>query len=204
MSLRAKFFASAGAFRAWLAENHGAAKELWVGLYKRSAIRKGLTYSEALDEALCYGWIDGVRQAVDAARYRIRFTPRHPGSIWSLLNVGHAERLKKLGRMARPGLEAFAARRRERTGVYSFEQKRPGLSPKHEKLFRRSRRAWKFFSSQAPSYQRTAGYWVSSAKREETQLRRLAVLVEDSEQGQRIDRLTPKAKRALRGARFPA
>ena len=189
-----KHFASAEAFRAWLATNHAGVAELWVGFYKKSANKKGATYSEALDEALCYGWIDGVRYAVDATRYKIRFTPRKPKSIWSLVNVRHVLRLKKLGRMAEPGLKAFAAREQHRTGIYSFEQKRPGLSAKHKKLLRANRLAWAFFSRQAPWYQRTAGYWVSSAKREETQLRRLATLVEDSEKGRRIDRLNPKVK----------
>src|SRR5262245_3412167 len=190
MSAPVTFFASAGEFRAWLAENHASATELWVGLFKKSAKRKGASYAEALDEALCYGWIDGVRQGVDRSSYKIRFTPRRPQSIWSLINVRHVARLKKLGRMADAGLAAFAARRRERTGVYAFEQERPGLSAKHKKQFRRHGRAWKFFSGQAPSYQRTAGYWVSSAKHEETQLRRLATLIEDSDNGRRIDRLT--------------
>ncbi len=191
---RVKHFASAEAFRAWLATNHAGVAELWVGFYKKSANKKGATYSEALDEALCYGWIDGVRYAVDATRYKIRFTPRKPKSIWSLVNVRHVLRLKKLGRMAEPGLKAFAAREQHRTGIYSFEQKRPGLSAKHKKLLRANRLAWEFFSRQAPWYQRTAGYWVSSAKREETQLRRLTTLVEDSEKGRRIDRLNPKVK----------
>jgi len=195
MSAAITFFASAEEFREWLAKHHATSAELWVGLYKKSAKQKGATYGEALDEALCYGWIDGVRQSIDGSSYKIRFTPRRPGSIWSLLNVRHVARLKKLGRMAAPGLAAFAARRRERTGVYAFEQQRPGLSAKHKKLFRSRRRAWAFFSGQARSYQRTAGYWVSSAKHEETQLRRLAALIEDSERGRRIDRLTPKAKR---------
>jgi uncharacterized protein YdeI (YjbR/CyaY-like superfamily) len=168
--------------------------ELWVGFYKKSAKRRGTSYAEALDEALCYGWIDGVRYKVDKLSYKIRFSPRQPNSIWSLVNVRHVQRLKKLGKMAAPGLQAFDAREQRRTGIYSFEQKRPGLAAKHKKIFRANAAAWKFFSEQAPWYQRVTGYWVSSAKREETQQRRLAQLIADSAAGRRIDRLNPKAK----------
>jgi uncharacterized protein YdeI (YjbR/CyaY-like superfamily) len=188
-------FTSAPEFRAWLTKNHATVSELWVGFYKKSAKRPGTTYGEALDEALCYGWIDGVRYAVDALSYKIRFTPRRPRSIWSLVNVRHVQRLKQLGKMATPGLKAFEAREHHRTGIYAFEQKRPGLATKHKKLFRANKTAWEFFSSQAPWYQRTVGHWVSSARHEETQMRRLAQLIKDSENGRRIDQLTPKAKR---------
>jgi len=188
-------FGSAKEFREWLAKNYAKKTELWVGLCKKSAGKKGIFYSEALDEALCYGWIDGVRYSKDEKSYTIRFSPRKPKSIWSLVNVRHVRRLQKLGKMAAPGIKAFQAREQHRTGIYAFEQKRPGLSSKHKKLFRANEIAWEFFSSQAPWYQRTAGYWVSSAKHEETQLRRLAQLMKDSEKGRRLDRLVPKAKR---------
>jgi len=192
---RVTHFRSGEEFRAWLEENHARASELWIGFFKKSAGKKGTTYNEALDEALCYGWIDGVRYAVDEQSYKIRFTPRKTKSIWSLVNVRHVERLKKLGKMAEPGLRAFAARERHRTGIYAFEQTRPGLSEGHKKIFRANAAGWKFFSSQAPWYQRTAGYWVSSAKQELTKQRRLAKLMKDSEAGRRLERLTPKAKR---------
>jgi uncharacterized protein YdeI (YjbR/CyaY-like superfamily) len=188
-------FKSPRDFRDWLAQNYATARELLVGFYKRSSRKKGATYAQALDEALCYGWIDGVRRSIDADSYMIRFAPRKPKSIWSLVNVRHVERLQKAGKMAEPGLKAFALREPQRTGIYSFEQKRPGLSAKFKKLFRANGPAWEFFAKQAPWYQRTAGYWVSSAKREQTQLRRLAKLMEDSANGRRIDQLTPKAKR---------
>jgi uncharacterized protein YdeI (YjbR/CyaY-like superfamily) len=192
----ARQFLSAEEFRAWLEKNHARADELWVGFYKKSAGRKGTTYNQALDEALCYGWIDGVRYAVDEVSYKIRFTPRKAHSIWSLVNVRHVERLKKLGKMAEPGLRAFAAREQRRTGIYAFEQRQAGLSEKYRKIFRANGAGWKFFSDQAPWYQRTAGYWVSSAKQEETRQRRLATLIKDSQAGKRLDRLTPKARRA--------
>lgn len=192
---RAVHFDTAQAFRVWLEKNHASAGELWIGFFKKSTKKQGATYAEALDEALCYGWIDGVRYSVDEMSYKIRFTPRKPKSIWSLVNVRHVQRLKKAGRMAEPGLKVYEAREQHRTGVYAFEQKRPGLSEKYKKIFRANTVAWQFFSSQAPWYQRTAGFWVSSAKQEETRQRRLAELMADSEKGKRIDRLNyPKAK----------
>ena len=191
---RVTHFATAQALRSWLAQNHADIGELWIGFYRKSAGKQGASYAEALDEALCYGWIDGVRYKVDEQSYKIRFTPRRPNSIWSLVNVRHVERLKKLGKMAGPGLKAYEAREQHRTGIYSFEKKRPGLAAKHKKIFRANPAAWKFFSGQAPWYQRTTGHWVSSAKHEETQQRRLAQLIADSAAGRRIDRLNPKSK----------
>jgi uncharacterized protein YdeI (YjbR/CyaY-like superfamily) len=186
-------FSSPEEFRKWLAQNHATANELFVGFYKKSSGKKGTTYPEALDEALCYGWIDGVRRSINSESYTIRFTPRKPKSIWSLVNVRHAERLQKAGKMAEPGEKVFALREKQLTGIYSFEQKRPGLSTKFKTLFRANAPAWKFFSNQAPWYRRTAGYWVSSAKKEETRVRRLAKLMEVSANGRRLDQLTPKA-----------
>jgi uncharacterized protein YdeI (YjbR/CyaY-like superfamily) len=189
------YFSSQKEFRKWLVKNHAAASELFVGFHKKSSGKKGATYSEALDEALCFGWIDGVRRSVNAESYTIRFTPRKSKSIWSLVNVRHVERLRKAEKMAEPGLKAFAAREKRRTGIYSFEQKRPGLSAKYKKLFSANARAWEFFAKQAPWYQRTAGYWASSAKQEKTRMRRLAKLMEVSANGRRLDQLTPKAAR---------
>jgi uncharacterized protein YdeI (YjbR/CyaY-like superfamily) len=188
-------FSSPEEFRKWLARNHGAATELFVGFYKKSSGKKGATYSEALDEALCFGWIDGVRRSINSESYTIRFTPRKPKSIWSLVNVRHVNRLQKAGKMAEPGIKAFALREKHRTGIYSFEQKRPGLSAKFKKLFRANAPAWEFFTKQAPWYQRTAGHWVVRAKQDETRMRRFAKLVEVSAQGQRLDQLTPKGQR---------
>jgi uncharacterized protein YdeI (YjbR/CyaY-like superfamily) len=192
---RVTYFRSGQEFRAWLAKKHASVDELWVGFYKKSANKKGTTYNDALDEALCYGWIDGVRYAVDEQSYKIRFTPRKASSVWSLVNVRHVDRLKKLGKMTEPGLRAFAARQQHRTGIYAFEQKRSGLSKGLKRIFRANAAGWRFFSSQAPWYQRTASYWVSSAKQEETRQRRLEKLIKDSEAGRRLDHLTPKAKR---------
>jgi len=171
-------FSSPEEFRKWLVKNHAAATELFVGFYKKSSGKKGATYPEALDEALCFGWIDGVRRSIDSESYVIRFTPRKPKSIWSLVNVRHVKRLQKTGKMAESGIKAFALREKHRTGIYSFEQKRPGLSAKFKKLFRANAFAWEFF-----------------AKQDETQMRRFAKLVEVSAKGQRLDQLKPKARR---------
>jgi uncharacterized protein YdeI (YjbR/CyaY-like superfamily) len=195
MKMKIVHFSSQKEFRSWLAENHSRCSELFVGFYKKSSRKKGATYSEALDEALCYGWIDGVRRSIDADSYMIRFTPRKSKSIWSLVNVRHADRLQKAGKMAEAGIKAFAARQAHRTGIYAFEQKRPGLSAKYKKQFRANTSAWQFFSKQAPWYQRTAGYWVVCANQEETRLRRLARLMDNSANGRRLDQLTPKAVR---------
>jgi uncharacterized protein YdeI (YjbR/CyaY-like superfamily) len=195
MTMKIVHFSSQEELRKWLVKNHAAASELFVGFHKKSSGKKGTTYSEALDEALCFGWIDGVRRSIDAGSYMIRFTPRKPNSIWSLVNVRHVQRLQKAGKMAEPGLKAFALREKHRTGIYSFEQKRPGLSAKYKKLFSANTRAWEFFAKQAPWYQRTAGYWVSSAKQEATRMRRLAKLTEVSADGRRLDQLTPKSER---------
>jgi uncharacterized protein YdeI (YjbR/CyaY-like superfamily) len=178
-------FRTPAAFRAWLAKDHARVAELLVRCFKVHAADLGITYAQALDEALCYGWIDGVRRGVDADSFSIRFTPRKPTSHWSRVNVAHVERLTKAGRMARPGLDAFARRTEARTGVYSFE--RPcELAPTHIKAIRANRTAWDFYQSQAPWYRRTTAHWVMSAKREGTRQNRLAQLIDCSARGKPI------------------
>jgi uncharacterized protein YdeI (YjbR/CyaY-like superfamily) len=184
--MKVRFFRAAAQFRDWLAVNHERAAELWVGFYRKETGRAGLTYAEALDEALCFGWIDGVRKKVDAVSYTNRFTPRRPRSIWSRVNTRRAEELRAAGRMEPAGLRAFAAREAARTGVYLFENEWPELSPAQRREFRANRPAWKFFCGQPPGYQRLAQAWVASAKRDETQQRRLAQLIADSAAGRRV------------------
>ena len=179
-------FESAAAFRRWLAANHLSAAELRVAFHTKASGKGGLTYPEALDEALCHGWIDGVRRRLGADRYEIRFSPRKRGSTWSLVNVGHAERLIRQGRMARAGKEAYEARSPERTGVYSFESRPRSLPAPLAAVFRASARAWEHWSSQPPGYRRTATFWVVSAVREVTRRRRLGKLVAAHEAGERI------------------
>lgn len=182
-------FRSQAAFRRWLATHHATTPELVVRLFKTSAAHRGLVYSQALDEALCFGWIDGVRRTFDAESFTIRFTPRKPRSIWSRVNVAHVERLIETGRMASPGLAAYAARDDARTGIYSFERRAATLAPAYARAFRAETRAWTFFQAEAPWYRRTCAYWVMSAKREETRAKRLAQLIACSATSKRIPQM---------------
>lgn len=193
MSIR--MFKSAAEFRAWLEKNHATSSELWLCFYNRRSDRKGITYREALDEALCFGWIDGVRKSIDEGTYKQRFTPRKLRSYWSAINIRRAEELIELGRMTSVGLKAFE-RRTSDSGKYSFESRPKKLSSTYEKQFKRDATAWKFFQAQPPWYQRTATFWVVSAKQEETRQRRLATLIQDSAQARRLGMLAPKAKPA--------
>lgn len=181
------FFATPAEFRAWLMEHHTSAKELWVGFYKKGSGRPSITWPEAVDEALCVGWIDGRRQSIDAESYRIRFTPRRPQSIWSTVNIARVAELTAQGRMQPAGLAAFAQRSEARSGVYSHEQQQEQtLSPVDEERFRANPAAWAFFEAQPPSYRHRALHWVFSAKQEATRQKRFATLIEDSANGQRI------------------
>jgi uncharacterized protein YdeI (YjbR/CyaY-like superfamily) len=181
------FFATAAEFRRWLKRHHRSERELWVGFHKKSSGRPSLTWPESVDEALCFGWIDGVRRRVDDQSYAIRFTPRKSGSIWSAVNTRRAEALIRDGRMQPAGLKAFAARDPEKSGVYSYEQRRAArLGAEAEARLRADPAAWSFFESQPPGYRKTAVGWVMSAKREETRARRLETLIADSAAGRRI------------------
>ena len=182
-------FKTPAVFRAWLRKHHTSATELVLRLAKAHAAASGITYAQALDEALCFGWIDGVRRRLDADGFSIRFTPRKPRSIWSRVNVAHAERLIREQRMTQAGMAAFEARREDRTGVYAFEQRSPGLSGAYRRQFAKRRAAWEYFEGEAPWYRRTASHWVMSAKREETRRRRLETLISCSAEKQRIPQL---------------
>jgi uncharacterized protein YdeI (YjbR/CyaY-like superfamily) len=185
------FFQSPGEWRAWLEEHHADAPEVWVGYHRKSTGRPSLTWPQSVDEALCFGWIDGIRKRVDDTRYTIRFTPRRPNSVWSKVNVARVAELTAAGLMRPAGAAAFAARREDRSGIYSFEQERPSaLPPEYEERLRADPPAWRFFSEDAPSYRRAAIHWVTSAKREETRLRRLDQLIACSAEGRRVPPLT--------------
>lgn len=192
--MKPTFFSTPEKFRQWLEKNHERASELLVGFHKKDSGKKSVTYGEALDEALCFGWIDGVRRSLDETSYTIRFTPRKPRSIWSLVNVNHVERLKQEGRMAEPGLRAYALRDPKRTGIYAFENKPREFSPEFEKKFRANKGAWEFFQSEPPSIRRTCIFWVMSAKKDETRLRRLEQLIESSAKGERRGTMVTKPK----------
>lgn len=193
------FFASAEAFRQWLEENHASAQEIWVGYYKKGSGQAGITYPESVDEALCFGWIDGIRKSVDAGRYTNRFTPRRPGSNWSAVNVRRVQELIAEGRMRPAGLRAFEARKAENTGIYGYEQQTPAFDPALQAAFEANPVAWAFFQQQPPSYRRIATYWVMSAKREETRRRRMDTLIADSAAGRRLAAITSPARRGKAG-----
>ena len=186
------YFASAAEFGTWLAEHHASATEVWIGYWKKHTGKPSLVWSDAVDEALCFGWIDGVLRRVDDERHVQRFTPRKPSSNWSAINVAKVAALREAGRMRPAGEAAFARRRADRTGVYSFEQPaEPQLAPEQRARFEAEPQAWAFFQAQPPSYRRQASWWVISAKQPETRARRLALLISDSASGERIKPLRP-------------
>jgi len=190
-----QFFATPAEFHAWLEQHHEQAAELWVGFYKRSSGKASITWPESVDAALCFGWIDGVRKSLDAESYTIRFTPRKPTGKWSDINTRRVADLQQLGMMRDAGLRAFTKRVEARAGVYSYEQKQlVALSQEQEKAFRRNSKAWKFFQNQAHWYRKTAIWWIVSAKRQETQSKRLAELISCSEKGTHIPPLTRTKK----------
>lgn len=188
-----KFFKAASAWRKWLEKNHDKKTELFVGFHKVSSDNPSITYRQALDEALCFGWIDGVRRGGDTT-YTIRFTPRRAKSIWSAVNIKRIEELKAEGRMNPAGLAAFEARDPTRQNRYSFENRDATLSTKDETAFRANRQAWENFSAFPPSYRHPAIWWVVSAKKPETRERRLATLIDDSAAGRKIKPLRPLTK----------
>jgi len=194
---RPTFFATPAEFRAWFMTNHEVAQELWVGFYKKDSGRPSITWPESVDEALCFGWIDGIRKSVDAESYVIRFTPRKRGSIWSNVNIARAKALTSEKRMQPAGRRAFEARDARKSGIYSFEQRETAAFDRGEvEQFRGNKAAWKFFEAQPPGYRRLVTYWVITAKKPETRARRLARLIADSADGQRIREM----RRAPNGA----
>jgi uncharacterized protein YdeI (YjbR/CyaY-like superfamily) len=180
------YFASPEALRDWFDAHHEMASELWVGYHKRSTGRPSLTWPEAVDEALCVGWIDGVRMSVDAERFVQRFTPRRPGSTWSATNVAKVERLMAEGRMRPAGVAAFEARTPERTARYSYERETAAFSEAEVASFRADAAAWADWESRPPSYRRIVTHWVTSAKQPETRARRLEILIADSAAGRKV------------------
>ena len=182
-----KFFPTPGDWRRWLEKNHASKPELWVGFHKKGSGRPSITWPESVDEALCFGWIDGVRKTIDAESYVIRFTPRRKGSIWSAVNIRRVGELTREKRMHDSGLRTFETRDPKKSGLYSFEQRTNAkFSADYEKEFKRNRGAWAFFEAQPPGYRKVATFYVMSARREETRARRLATLIRDSAAGRRI------------------
>ena len=173
-----RFFRSASDLRAWLEKSHDSVSELWIGFFNQRSGKTGITYKEALDEALCFGWIDGVRKSVDEGRYMQRFSPRKARSMWSLVNMKRVEELKAQGRVCAPGLAAFERRDAKTSGVDSLKRANARLTPELERRFRANARAWAFFQSRPPGYRHIATWFVMSAKKDETRLRRLESLIE--------------------------
>lgn len=191
--MKPTFFATPAEFRAWFEANHQSARELLVGFHKRGSGKPSITWPESVDEALCFGWIDGIRRRLDGERYMIRFTPRRRGSNWSEVNVRRAEQLIREGRMERAGLDAFEARDPSRTASYSFEQRSAAQLPEDlDAIFRANRAAWDFFHAQPPGYVRMMLWWIVSARRADTRLRRLQELIDVSAAGRRVEAMKPK------------
>jgi len=194
--VKPRFFPSPDAWHAWLEEHHDQHEELLVGFYKVGSGKPSITWPEAVDGALCFGWIDGVRRSLDEISYVIRFTPRRSRSVWSAINIKRVAELTKLGLMRSAGVKAFERRTGDRSEIYAYEQRMGAkLSAAYEKKFRANKKAWKFFQSQPPWYRRTASWRVISAKKEETRLKRLAQLIDDSEHERAIPELRRTASK---------
>jgi uncharacterized protein YdeI (YjbR/CyaY-like superfamily) len=189
--VKPKFFKSPAEFRKWLQTNHATAKEIWVGFHKKDSAKASITWPQSVDEALCFGWIDGIRKSIDDDSYKIRFSPRKARSIWSAVNIKRAGELVDQRLMQPAGLEAFAARRENRSGIYSYEQRSAELPEQYAKTLKQNASAWKFFQSQTPSYRKAVRWWIVSAKKEETRLKRLDNLIDESRRQQRTPQFTP-------------
>jgi len=180
------FFKTQSDFRRWFEKHHDSSKELLVGFYKKGSGRPSITWPESVDEALCFGWIDGIRRSIDDVSYTIRFTPRRKSSIWSAVNIKRAGELIDQGLMKTAGLKAFQARKENKSGIYSYEQRTERLPDPYARQFKKNKTAWAFFQAQPPGYRKIAGWWIVSAKKEETRLKRLDKLIEESAENRRI------------------
>ncbi len=184
------FFKRPSDLRKWFEKHHAKEQELLVGYFKKDSGKPSITWPESVDEALCFGWIDGIRKSIDEVSYTIRFTPRRARSTWSAVNIKRAGELTKQGLMMPSGLKAFEAREENRSGIYSYEQRSPDLPDPYSRLLKKNKAAWNFFNAQNPSYKKAANWWVLSAKKEETRLKRLGQLIDFSAQGETIPQFT--------------
>jgi uncharacterized protein YdeI (YjbR/CyaY-like superfamily) len=193
--LKPTFFKTPSDLRKWFEKYHDKEQEVLVGFYKKDSGKPSITWPQSVNEALCFGWIDGIRRSVDDLSYTIRFTPRRARSTWSTINIKRVGELTKQGLMMPRGLEAFARRQENRSGIYSYEQRSPELPDPYRRLFKKNKVAWKFFEAQRPSYRKAANWWVLSAKKEETRLKRLDKLIDYSALEQTIQfTITKKSK----------
>jgi uncharacterized protein YdeI (YjbR/CyaY-like superfamily) len=184
--VKPRFFATPEKFRAWLAKNHGAAPELLVGFYKKGCGKPSIDWPQSVDEALCFGWIDGVRRNIDADSYSIRFTPRRARSVWSSINIRRVKAMSKEGRMSEAGLAAYQRRSKDRSAIYAYEQRdRAKLTPAETRIFKAESDAWAYFSRLAPSYRQKALYWITSSRKSETREKRLARIIAMSAAGEK-------------------
>ncbi|TKC12306.1 bacteriocin-protection protein [Pedobacter polaris] len=185
--MKPTFFATPEDFRKWLIKNHNKEIELLVGFYKVTSKKPSISWSQSVDQALCFGWIDGVRKSIDNESYTIRFTPRKNTSIWSAINIKKVEELTKARLMTTAGQKAFDLRKEEKSRIYSHEKETVNLDPAYEDLFKKNKLAWKFFDTQAPSYKKVMKHWIMSAKQENTRISRLKKTIEISEQQKRME-----------------
>jgi len=184
-----KFFRTPNDLRKWFEKNHNKSTEQWIGYFKKHTGKQSITWSESVDQAICFGWIDGLRKSIDDESYMIRFTPRKPNSNWSAVNIKKVEKLKKLGLMKLEGIEAFK-NMESKTSEYSYDQNEIQLTKEYESILKKNKKAWEFFYKKlAPSYRKVSIRWVMSAKQEKTQLRRLKILIDSSAKEQKISQL---------------
>ena len=184
--MAATFFATQEAFRAWLKKYHKKETELIVGFYKVGSGKPSMTWSQSVDQALCFGWIDGIRKSINDESYSIRFTPRKRTSTWSAINIKKVEELRKKGLMTEEGQQAFDARTAGKSGLYSHENEFRDLNPEFKKQFKKNKKAWAFFNEQPPSYKKVMIHWIMNAKQEKTRLSRLEKTIAVSEQQKRM------------------
>ena len=184
--MKPTFFKNQKELRKWFEKNHDREKEIWVGFYKKDSGKANFTWSQSVDQALCFGWIDGIRKSIDVYSYMIRFTPRNPKSNWSTINIKKINELTELGLMHPAGIEAFKKREEKRSEIHSFEQRRIKLNKKYELKIKSNKKAWKFFQALPPSTKKQSIWWVMSAKKEETQLRRLDIIIKSSDEGKKL------------------
>ena len=190
--MKPTFFRTPAEFRKWLTEYHATKDELLVGYYKKDSGKPSMTWPESVDQALCFGWIDGVRKSLDDTGYTIRFTPRRPSSIWSSVNIQRAQVMIEQGHMQPAGLKAFEARRENKSGIYSYEQRSVNLEEPYNRLLKKNKAAWNYFQTQPASYRKAVYWWIMSAKKEETRLKRLEKLMTFSAQEKRVPEFTPR------------
>jgi uncharacterized protein YdeI (YjbR/CyaY-like superfamily) len=186
MASMPRFFRTPSDFRKWLEKNHATATELWVAFHRKDSGRPSITWPESVDEALCFGWIDGIRKRVDEISYKIRFTPRRRESVWSAINIRRARELTKAKRMQTAGIRAFEARREYKSGIYSYEQRTAELPEPYASTLKKNKAAWDFFEAQSPLYRKMMSWYILSAKKEETRFQRLKKLIAASAKRKRL------------------